>query len=381
MKKSRILALLLALAMMFALAACGGGSTTTEAPKSETPATEAPATEAPQEEPAEEPAGDAIDPLTIKFSSTFQETETGGVILKHFMDKVSELSGGAITVNMTWGATLFDTMAELDAVADGAVDMVALGHMPHTGTLNYLGFPGFAPGGTQGALDYFTELMFTDPVSAPLVQEEAEAYGIKYLNVIAGGANALCASFEFTDLDSMIRGSAAFGNFSPAQWEALGFQVTALAPPDMYDGLNRGLVDSTQMGFAPMVAMSWFEVAPYWALDGTYTAGNPLTVNLNWWNGLTAAQQEIIEAAAQETQDYSAGIYDDAIAGDVATVEEATGNKFVDFNQADLDRLWKSCFDATADGALANAEKTGKYDNMVAVLEVAARITNYNWEH
>ena len=54
----KILALLLALCMVFALAACGGN---TEAPKTEEPAAEEPAAEAPAaEEPAAEvPAAEA----------------------------------------------------------------------------------------------------------------------------------------------------------------------------------------------------------------------------------------------------------------------------------------------------------------------------------
>ena len=54
----KLLALLLALAMIFALAACGEAKT--EAPKTEEPAAEAPAEEAKEETPAaEEPAAEA----------------------------------------------------------------------------------------------------------------------------------------------------------------------------------------------------------------------------------------------------------------------------------------------------------------------------------
>ncbi len=371
MKKA--LALLLAAMMLVAtLTACGGGGETQSPAAPSEPTGSA---------PAETDGGDAIDAMTFKFSSTYQEAETGGQILQFFIDKVSELSGGAITVDMSWGGTLFDAMGELDAVMDNAVQMIALGHMPHLNTLNYLSFPSFAPGGTQAALDYFNTLMFDDPETSALIQGEAESYGIKYLNVIAGGANALCTSFAFTDLDSMVKGSSSFGNFMAAQWESLGFQVTALTPPEIYDAFNRGMIDATQMGLAPMVSMSWYEVAPYWALDGTYTAGNMFTVNLDWWNSLTPAQQNCIQAAADETEAYSATIYDDAIASDIATVEDATGNKFVEFSAADLERLWASCFVPTADSALKTTEASGKTEGMTTILEKAAEITGYDWQH
>ena len=51
----KLIALLLALVMVFALVACASSETKTEEPKTEAPAAEAPATEEPA---AEEPAAD-----------------------------------------------------------------------------------------------------------------------------------------------------------------------------------------------------------------------------------------------------------------------------------------------------------------------------------
>ena len=377
----KLIALLLALAMAFALVACGS-SNNTPAATDDGSASGSPADTS--GDASGDTAGDAsgsdIDPLTIKFSSTYQETETGGVIQKYFIDKLAELSGGAIDVDITWGGTLFDSAGELDAVMDGVVDMVSLGHMPHLDTLPYLSFPGFAPGNTQTALDYFNTLIFDDPDTSALIQGEAEQNGIKYLNVIAGGANAFCTKYSFTDLASLVSGSSAFGNFDAAIFESLGFQVTAVTPSETYESLDRGLIDGTQMALAPMLAMAWYEVAPYWCLDGTYTAGNFFTVNLDWWDGLTAAQQECIQAACDATEDYSATLYDDAIASDVATIEEATGNKFVELSDADISTFWAACFEAKAADAMNRAETHNVSDGMRTILEKAAEITGYDWE-
>ena len=377
-RMKKLFALLLALAMVFALAACGsnGGN---NAPAASGDKSAAPAASAGSGDKAEA-TGD-VDPLTIKFSSTYQETETGGTIEQYFIDQLKEISGGAIDVDITWGGTLFDASGELDAVMDGVVDMIALGHMPHLDTLPYLSMPGFAPGGTQAALDYFNTLMFDDPDTSALIQGEAEDLGIKYLNVIAGGANALAAKFPFTDLQSLVAGSSSFGNFDAAIFEKLGFQVTAVTPPETYEALDRGMIDATQMGLAPMVSMAWYEVAPYWALDGTYTAGNFFTVNLDWWESLTDAQRDCIQKAADATEDYSATLYDDAIASDLATIEEKTGNKMVEFSDADIERIWAATFDAKADAAMATAEANGKGEGMTKILEKAAEITGYDWKH
>ena len=396
MKFKKLLAALLAVMMVASMAACGSdAASSTTAASAEAPAAEA--TEAPAAEataaPAEEAAGSTeeaqterpesieCDPLTIDFSTVYNETETGGQIIKHFEEYISNLTGGAITMNIFWGGTLFSDAEALDGVNSGAVNMTALGHMPHLATLNYLAFPGFAPGGTKAALDYFDTLMFKDPETSALIQQEAADNGIIYLNVLAGGANAFCTTYEFTDLDSMISGSKSFGNMDAAIFEKLGFQVTSVGPGDGYDALQRGLIDSTQMGLAPMVSMGWQDVASYWALDGTYTAGNMFTANLDWWNGLSDAQRQAIQQAADEVEEYSAGIYDDSIASDCATIEEKTGNKMVEFSDADVERIWAATFDAKADAAMQTAEANGKTEGMTKILEKAAEITGDTWNH
>ena len=386
MKKMKVLSLGLCLAMSVSLLAACGGSSDDSGAQEESAQTEQTAEDSGSEASGGAESGSAasgqtydVEAMEIEFSTTFQENETGGQIIKHFIDTLDETTNGAITVNVNWGGTLYDTAGELDAVSSGAVDMVPLGHMPHTDVLNYLTFPGFAPGGTQAALDYFDDLLFDNAETSAIINSEAEENNIIYLNVIAGGANAFCAKYEFTDLDSLISGSSTFGNMDAAMFEALGFQVTAVAPPDTYDALQRGLIDSTQMGFAPMVAMSWQDVAQYWALDGTYTAGNMFTYNLDKWNALSADQQAAIQAAAKETEEYSATIYDDAIAGDISTVEDATGNKFVEFSDDDIARIWAACFEAKADAAISTCEANGKTDGIITILEEAAKQTGYDW--
>jgi TRAP-type transport system periplasmic protein len=376
MKKMKLMSLMLVGAMgVSLLAGCGSSSS-----GSDESAASGAADAAESGTATASASGDVdVEPFNIVFSTTFQQTETGGQIIQYFVDYLDEHSNGNATVDVNWGGTLYDTAGELDGVSSGGVDMVALGHMPHLDVLNYLSFPGFAPGGTQAALDYFNTLIFDDPDTSALIQGEAEENNLKYLNVVAGGANAFAASYEFTDLDSLISGSKSFGNMDAAIFEYLGFQVTSVGPSDTYDALQRGLIDSTQMGLAPMVSMSWQDVASYWALDGTYTAGNMFTINLDKWNSLDADQQALIQAAADATEEYSAGLYDDAIEADIATVEEATGNEFVEFSDDDIARIWEAVFEAKAEAAINTAEPNGKKDGMITILKKAAEVTDYDW--
>lgn len=76
----KLLALLLAMTMLFALAACSGGTTATTPP-----ATEAPATEAPEPEPTEAPQGETPEELSIGvFYYTFSDVYISSV--RSYMD-------------------------------------------------------------------------------------------------------------------------------------------------------------------------------------------------------------------------------------------------------------------------------------------------------
>ncbi len=393
----KILALLLSLSMAFCLAACSSsgdsgasddGSSGDGQTQDNQSADEGGSGTQDAESSGGEDSGDAgdaieVDPLNIAFSSTFYETETGGIITQYFIDQLSELSGGAITVQPYWGGTLFSDSDILEGLSSNAVNMTTFGHMPHTGTLNYLAFPGFAPESPELALEMFNEVCFNNPETSALVQGELAEHNIYFIpnGALPGGANAFCTTYEFTDLDSMISGSASFGNMDAAIFEALGFQVTAIGPGDCYDALQRGLIDATQMGLTPMVSMQWYDVAPFWALDGTYTAGNFIAANLDWWNGLTAAQQEVIQKATDATVAFSLDMYSNGTDEEVATVEAATGNSFVQFSDEDVARIWAADFEAKADAAMTTATSNGKAEGMTKILEVCADVTHYDWQH
>ena len=413
----KLIALLLAVVMVFALAACGGSN---EAPAAEEPAAEAPAApaaepdaavpEAPAAEPeapAAEPAGDASgemgasgepsgeiaapveagfpagytytgENVSILFSTTFQETATGGEIVTYFKNTLEDATNGAISVQITYGGTLFGDADQLDGVAQGAVNMIALGHNPHADVIPLLcGVPDFAPDSVQNALDYFNYLLFDNPESSAVLTAEAEAIGVKYLNVIPGGANAFVSSKPFTGLSDLINVSAAFGNMEAAKFSALGFTVEAVLPWDLYQSFSTGLIDASQMASTSMLQDGVAEVAPYWMYDNTYTAGNFFTVNLAWWNGLSAEAQEAIQYAANATEAFAAQYYIDALASEAATLE-GMGVTLVDLSDADFDLWWSTIMESKAADTIAAAATNGNVAEAQTVLQAAADFTGYD---
>ena len=375
----KLIALLLAMVMVLALAACGSSAATTtaeEVPAAEeaAPAAEEPAAEA--EEPAAEPAAE-VEPLSIEFTTTFQETSTGGELVTYFKNQVEELSGGAMTVNVYYGGTVATDPEQLDIVASGAMNMTALGHNPHADKLPLLtGVPDFAPDSVQNALDYFNYLLKVDPAASAALEAEATANNVKFLGALAGGANAFVANFDFDNLTDLLAKSRAFGNMEMTKFSALGFSsVEAVLPWELYDGFDRGLIDATQMASTSMLQDGVAEVTSTWMYDNTYTAGNFITVNLDWWNGLSAAQQDVIQAAADATAAYSVELYVAALESEAETLQNEYGIKIAEMTPEEFDLWWSVIMESKKEDTMAKAADA---EAAQAVLQAAADFTGYD---
>lgn len=378
----KLIALLLAVVMVFALCACGSQTEPETTPTAEANEPTGTTGEVPGTDEAEAPADAAYtgESLTIIFSSTFSENETGGQLVTYFKNYLEELTGGAIKVNLSYGETLATSADELQFVSDGAVNMISLGHNPHADMIPLLcSMPDFAPGSVQNALDYFNYLLFENPETSAILAAEAEANNIKYLNVLAGGANTFVANFSFTDLSSLVAGSAAFGNMEAAKFESMGFTVEAVLPWDLYSSFETGKIDASQMASTPLASMSLFEVAPYWMYDNTYTGGNFFTVNLDWWNSLSAEAQAAIQDAATATEAYSVVVYEEALQGEADNLV-SNGATLVEMTSEDSATWWSAVMESKKADSMASAAVNGNEAECEAVLNAAASFTGYTFK-
>lgn len=374
MKKTLILGLLVVVALAVVSVGCGEAeeSTTTTAAPAQTTTTAAPA-----ETTTSMAGGGTQEPVVLKMATTFIETEAGGKIVQHFVDYIEEKTGGAVTFEVYPGGTLGGPPELLDLVTSGSVDMVPLGHPPLADKLPLLNFPMWAPGNAQAAIDYFNTLVFTDPETAPLIQAEAEALGIKYLGFTAGGSNVFVNTKPFTSLADLKGVKFGAGGMIPA-FEALGVQVVQMFPPDGYENLSRGVVDATQMGFVPTVNLKWYEPAPHYLFDGTYAAGNPWTINLKSWAKLTPETQQIFMDAAKDAEAFSLQLDAEDTAASITMLKD-NGVSVGDLSAEDRAYWYQLLFDAGAADCMARAERLGITDNMMKVLTKAADITGTTW--
>ena len=384
----KLIALLLAALMVFTLCACGADKTTETAEETTTaPATEEATTATEEAAETETEAAAEIEPLNIIFNCLFNETETGGQLATHFKEEVEAISGGAITVDIKYGGTSLGHGDQLTGMGSGSANMCLLSQSDDPDTLPLLNtIPQYFGDSVANAVDCYNDIVFENETTSALINAEAEAAGIKYLSVNGGGANAFIATFEFSTLSDLMSSTGSFGNHLVAMYQELGsrlglsgLNVIDVFPWDLATDFQTGIIDATQMDASALVSMQLYTDAPYWMYDNTYSAGNFVTVNLDWWNGLSAAQQDAIQQAADATEAYSVELQNSAIEADKATLADG-GATVIDIDDEGY-TVWYDVIAQTAfrDG-MARGEIAGTTDNVQAVIDEVCALTGLTYE-
>ena len=357
MKKA--IALLLALVFALALVSCGSnGSAPNNTPAassaSSAPADSAPADSAPasSETPASYNGGSA----SFIIHTTANEGTTNAKALDFFADRVEELTGGHVTFTRYYAGTLCSQPETLNYLSTKAIDIAFLGTNIYPADLPLANFPGtiFATGGSQYAVDYGNYMFLDNPESSALIQGEAEANGIHYLCVIASGANTFVSKNPIetlADLNGLRLGTAA--NYTA--FESIGTTVIETFPQDMYDSFQRGVIDCSEMSLSAAVRLMWYEVAPYYALNGTFGWGQPITINIDRWNECSEELQTVMLQAARETGAYTAKLDDESIKQSAATLKD-NGTDLVTLPDEDCARWGEAMFDLAITDARTLAE-------------------------
>lgn len=355
--KKKLLALLLTVAVAAAmiLTACGGGT--------------APAGSSQGSGSAAPDAGSNAD-MVLSLTTTFSQNEYAGQLIEYLKGKIEELSGGKMSLKVAYGGTEVGMGEELDFVGAGAYDMTLIGQSQYTDKLSLLNFPSQTLGGYEDAVNLIDTIAFKNETTAPLVQAEIEKNGIHMLGSLPGGSNAFITKTEYTSLDQM-KGLKMGIGMNQTAMEKLGFNVVTMMPWDYYDQLSRGIADAGYMSATALVSMSLHEVMPYFLMDGTYTAGNLITINLDKWNSLDADTQKVLEDAVAATQEYSYTLASDLDADVVAAVE-SKGGKVNTLGEADAKTVQQTFFETGVADARGYAANAGTTDDMEVVLAAVA---------
>lgn len=281
MKTKKVLALTLALAMIFALAACKGQT-------------------------ASNPSGSpsqggtpAVDPTTIRLAHDYAPESANFIGMEEFAKMVSEKSGGAITIDVYSNGELSgrNSQTTFKLLQSGDIDMAIV-----------------PPPNSDAWQLYYLPFFFRNQDVA-LEASEGEG-GQKMLGLLRDSNNVVGLSYipiamrAFTNSKHPIETPADMAglNFRVLDVPALvsfmkAFNATAvpMSMAELYMSLQNGTVDGQENPLDTIKNQAFYEVQDYLSLTDHIWSFSVFAANANFWDGLTGEQQAILQECAVES--------------------------------------------------------------------------------
>lgn len=275
----RIISLLLVLAMVFALAACGA--------KEEAPAA-----------PAEGAAEPAAEPVVIKIGTTVSENNPIGVALASFKDKLAAATDGRIEVQVFYSSQLGDETEMLTQARQNDIQMYVSNPVKTSGTIK-------AHAAMEGFFlydDWDHAMRFLDSEAADAMLDAYNVMDLQGLVFFASGfrmftnsKHPLATIADFNGLK--IRG---YSETQIAAWESVGCNTSSVAWNELFSAMQQGLIDGQECAIASLYDAKFYEVQDYLSLTEHQLSVDCLVVNAKFFDSLSAEDQELIRSTAKE---------------------------------------------------------------------------------
>lgn len=238
----------------------------------------------------------------------------------YFAEIVKEKSHGRIVIDVLGGASLGDDVSMVQALQIGALDMSANSQGPVAAVV-----PEYAAFGLP--------FLFSDTAQAwrvldgPVGQELARRSAAKGLVVLGYWDNGIR---HVSNSVRPIRKPADMAGLrirTPADEmtvnivEALGARPQTIKFTDLYNALQRGLVDGQENPLINFYVVRLYEVQKYISLTAHKYEMTPFVIRRAAWEALSPEEQAILKAAADQatryqralTQQRDGEVYDDLV--------------------------------------------------------------------
>lgn len=294
----KLLVLLLAVCMVFAFAACGGGSN----------------------EPA--PA-DPEETFTLTIGTTVQDdSATGRALLEVFKPYIEEHSNGRIEVIVQNNSVLGSDREIYEALQ---LNTVQASQGPLSTLANF--DPDFAvcdlPFLFTSKEEAYANLdgEFGDALAATLPQYGMRiiAYGENAFRNISNNQHPVKTAEDLKGLDIRVMESPV----NIATYKAMGTNPTPMAFSELYGALQNGTVDGQDNGIVLTYTNKLYEVQPYYTFTHHLYAANAVVVSEEFWQSLPEDLQQVITEASFEAMKFQRDLNTQLEDELVATMEAA----------------------------------------------------------
>ena len=295
-------------AAALALTACGGsGSSTAASTASSAAASTAPAGDA---------AAAASDPkVTLVYAEVNPLDTIVGQTGSHFKEKVEELTGGSVVVDVQASGVLGSENDVLDAILGGStsIDISRISAFALTSYGCNKSKLLSIPFTFENRAHFWN---FANSDLAPEFLNEPQELGLPVRGVFYGEegfrhfftVNPVSGIDDFKGLKLRVSNDPVMNGLV----EGLGANPTVVSFGELYSALQTGVVDGAAQPIASYKSNAFPEVANNLILDGHTLGAVQAVITDNAWNKLTENQQAAVMEAAADTQAFNADLSETA---------------------------------------------------------------------
>lgn len=295
-------------AAALALTACGGsGSSTAASTASSAAASTAPAGDA---------AAAASDPkVTLVYAEVNPLDTIVGQTGSHFKEKVEELTGGSVVVDVQASGVLGSENDVLDAILGGStsIDISRISAFALTSYGCNKSKLLSIPFTFENRAHFWN---FANSELAPEFLNEPQELGLPVRGIFYGEegfrhfftVNPVSGIADFKGLKLRVSNDPVMNGMV----ESLGANPTVVSFGELYSALQTGVVDGAEQPIANYKSNAFPEVANNLILDGHTLGAVQAVITDNAWNKLTENQQAAVMEAAADTQAFNADLSETA---------------------------------------------------------------------
>lgn len=281
----KLFALLLSLAMVLSLAACGG-TTDTSAEESADTGTE-------------ESTETASEPIVINISHSYTELDQVSVELNTAKENIEERTNGAVTVNLYPNNTFGNLVDGVEAVmADSPLLLMAAysqwEDLYYDASALQCGFV-FETG------EEFLEVMQTELFQK--IVDEMDKVNIHALNcAFVGGMRHVIGKKPYTTPEEIKGLKLRVPNSTTYLecFEAMGASPMGMAASEQLSALSAGTIDALDQSISLMYSTKSYELVNQVTLLAQQPLADALFCSTTWWNSLPEEYRDIIEEELHE---------------------------------------------------------------------------------
>ena len=295
-------------AAALALTACGGsGNSTAASTASSAAASTAPAGDA---------AAAASDPkVTLVYAEVNPLDTIVGQTGSHFKEKVEELTGGSVVVDVQASGVLGSENDVLDAILGGStsIDISRISAFALTSYGCNKSKLLSIPFTFENRAHFWN---FANSELAPEFLNEPQELGLPVRGIFYGEegfrhfftVKPVSGIADFKGLKLRVSNDPVMNGMV----EGLGANPTVVAFGELYSALQTGVVDGAEQPIANYKSNAFPEVANNLILDGHTLGAVQAVITDNAWNKLTENQQAAVMEAAADTQAFNADLSETA---------------------------------------------------------------------